>query len=138
MGERRRHEQFRQHQRTRDRRAGKTVLRQGAARPDDRPVFESAVEDWDEHLAKLSDFWSSVMLTSGRYKGNPMAAHIKQPIEPDFFDRWLGLWRETANEVFAPEAAEQFKFKAERIAESLKLAMFYRPDAIRIAPRPPQ
>jgi hemoglobin len=102
------------------------------------PVFENAVEDWDEHLAKLSDFWSSVMLTSGRYKGNPMTAHIKQPIEPNFFDRWLGLWGETANEIFAPEAAEQFKFKAERIAESLKLAMFYRPDAIRIASRPPQ
>ena len=100
------------------------------------PVFEDAVEDWDEHLAKLCDFWSSVMLSTGRYKGNPMAAHIKQPIEPGFFDRWLGLWAETAGEVFTPAAAEQFKFKAERIAESLKLAMFCRPDAIPIVRRP--
>jgi hemoglobin len=30
------------------------------------PVFEAAVDDWDEHLAKLCDFWSSVMLTTGR------------------------------------------------------------------------
>src|SRR5204863_807721 len=64
------------------------------------PVFNAAVEDWDGHLAKLHDFWSSVMLTTGRYKGNPMAAHMKQPIEPGFFDRWLDLWRETAAEVF--------------------------------------
>lgn len=98
------------------------------------PVFESAVENWDEHLRKLCDFWSSVMLTTGRYKGNPMAAHIKQPIAPGFFDRWLGLWGDTASEVFAPDAAEQFKFKAERITESLQLAMFYRPGAI--PPRP--
>jgi hemoglobin len=97
------------------------------------PVFENAVEDWDEHLDKLCDFWSSVMLTTGRYKGNPMAAHIRQPIEPQFFDRWLGLWRETAGEVFTEEAAGQFRLKAERIAESLKLGLFYRPDAIRIA-----
>lgn len=102
------------------------------------PVFENAVDDWDEHLAKLCDFWSSVMLTTGRYKGNPMAAHIKQPIEPGFFDRWLGLWGETANEVFTPQAAAQFRFKAERIAESLKLAMLYRPQAIQVVRRPPQ
>ena len=96
------------------------------------PVFEQAVDDWDKHLAKLCDFWSSVMLTTGRYKGNPMAAHLNQPIEPEFFDRWLALWHETAGEVFTPETAAQFCFKAERIAESLKLALFYRPGEIAI------
>jgi hemoglobin len=62
-----------------------------------------------------------------------MAAHMRQPIEPEFFDRWLGLWRETAGEVFAPQAAGQFRLKAARIAESLKLGLFCRPDAIRVA-----
>ena len=101
----------------------------GKARQDSTigPLFESAIEDWDEHLAKLCDFWSSVMLTSGRYKGNPMAAHVKHPIELEFFDRWLGLWRETTSEVFAPEVAALFQQKAENIAASLKLALFYRP-----------
>ncbi len=36
------------------------------------PVFEDTVDDWNEHLDKLCDFWSSVMLTTGRYKSNPM------------------------------------------------------------------
>ena len=36
------------------------------------PVFEGAIADWDGHLEKLIAFWSSVMLTSGRYKGNPV------------------------------------------------------------------
>src|SRR5919199_6157722 len=94
------------------------------------PIFNDAVEDWDEHLRTLNAFWSSVMLTSGRYKGNPMAAHLKLPIQPPFFERWLALWRETAGELFAPDLALQFKAKAERIAESLKLALFYRPGAI--------
>ena len=96
------------------------------------PVFNAAIADWDEHLRKLCDFWSSVMLTTGRYKGNPMAAHVKQPIEPAFFDRWLALWHETTAELFAPAVARRFRDKAERIADSLKLALFYRPGA----PRP--
>ncbi len=99
------------------------------------PLFNRAVADWDEHLAKLSDFWSSVMLTTGRYRGNPMAAHLKHPIEPEFFVRWLALWHETAAELFAPAVAAQFGEKAERIAESLKLALFYRPGAVPIRRR---
>jgi hemoglobin len=99
------------------------------------PIFNAAVHDWDAHLATLADFWSSVMLTTGRYKGNPMAAHMKQPIRPEFFDRWLALWRETTHEMFQPELARRFVEKAERIGESLKLGLFYRPQ-LRIVPRP--
>ena len=94
------------------------------------PLFNAAVEDWDQHLDKLCAFWSSVMLTTGRYKGNPMAAHLKHPIEPRFFERWLSLWRETTGELFAPDLAAAFRGKAERIGESLQLALFYRPGAI--------
>src|SRR3546814_7519892 len=33
------------------------------------PIFNDAIDDWPEHLEKLVAFWSSVVLTSGRYKG---------------------------------------------------------------------
>ena len=33
------------------------------------PVFNGAIEDWDEHLPKLQSFWLSVVLGTGRYKG---------------------------------------------------------------------
>lgn len=106
----------------------------GKARQDPMigPLFNAVVSDWDEHFSKLTDFWSSVMLTTGRYRGNPMLAHLKHPIQPEFFTRWLALWHETAAEVFAPDAARQFSARAERIAESLKLALFYRPGAITV------
>jgi hemoglobin len=92
------------------------------------PLFDSAVRDWPEHLAKLQAFWSSVMLTTGRYKGSPMAAHLRHAstIEPAMFDRWLDLWRETAARLLAPEDAAAIISKAERIAESLKLALYFR------------
>ncbi len=101
------------------------------------PLFEEAVEDWDAHLATLRSFWSSVMLTSGRYKGNPMAAHTRHPIRPEFFDRWLALFGETADEVVGGDRAILFRNKADRIAESLKLALFFRPENRRPQPHRP-
>ncbi|HEX9954299.1 MAG TPA: DUF1971 domain-containing protein, partial [Allosphingosinicella sp.] len=100
------------------------------------PVFGAAVADWPEHLQKLGAFWSSVMRTTGRYKGSPMGAHLRHAasIKPEMFDRWLTLWRETAAEELAPEDAAAAIEKAERIAESLKLALYFRLEAP--APRP--
>ena len=93
------------------------------------PIFDSVIGDnWEPHLLKMIDFWSSVMLTTGRYKGQPMRAHLKlKQVTPKHFDRWLMLFRETAEEVCAPEAAERFIEKAGRIAESLQLGMFFKP-----------
>ena len=92
------------------------------------PVFNGAIADWPEHLEKLSAFWSSVMLTTGRYKGQPMVAHMKHKatIEPAMFDRWLDLWRETARETLNKTAAAAIIVKAERIAESLQLGLFFK------------
>ncbi len=92
------------------------------------PVFEGAVQDWPGHLDKLGAFWSSVMLTSGRYKGSPMAAHMSHApaIRPEMFERWLELWRETARETLPAGDAAAVVAKAERIAESLKLALYFR------------
>ncbi|WP_421861362.1 group III truncated hemoglobin [Parvibaculum sp.] len=93
------------------------------------PIFNNAIGDnWEPHLLKMCDFWSSVMLTTGRYKGQPMRAHLKlKTVTPKHFDRWLVLFRETAEEVCAPETAERFVEKAARIAESLQLGMFFKP-----------
>lgn len=92
------------------------------------PVFNGAIVEWPEHLKKLTAFWSSVMLTTGRYKGNPMMAHLKHVavIRPAMFDRWLELWRQTARETFDEHSAACLIAKAERIAESLQLGMFFR------------
>jgi hemoglobin len=92
-------------------------------------IFDGAIDDWPHHLAKLQDFWSSVMLTTGRYKGQPMAAHIRheQSLTAEAFERWLDLWRQTTDELLRPAAAAAFQDKASRIAESLQLGVrFYR------------
>jgi hemoglobin len=95
------------------------------------PIFSAAIapEAWPAHLAKMYSFWSSVMLTSGRYKGNPVAIHGKVGgLAPPMFGNWLDLFEATAEELFIPSVAARFVSAARRIAESLKLALFFRPD----------
>ncbi|HEY3681048.1 MAG TPA: group III truncated hemoglobin [Bradyrhizobium sp.] len=104
--------------------------------PELAPIFLRAIPgDWRPHLNKMYAFWSSVMLTSGRYKGNPVVKHLALPgVQPVLFERWLELFNETSAELFEDAISAEFRAKAARIAESLQLAMFYRPDR----PWPPQ
>ncbi|MGV3479214.1 MAG: group III truncated hemoglobin [Sphingobium sp.] len=94
------------------------------------PVFDGAVHDWPAHLETLIAFWSSVMLTSGRYKGNPMRAHLahRDTITPEMFERWLTLWAEITDRHMPQDSAVAMQAKAARIAESLQLALFFRLD----------
>jgi len=89
------------------------------------PVFNDAIDDWPEHLEKLTAFWSSLMLTSGRYKGAPMAAHLKHRgrITPEMFERWLALWRAATEAEMPPAIAASMQAKAERIAQNFKFAL---------------
>ena len=88
--------------------------------PELGPVFNDAVRNWDTHLALLKDFWSTVLLTKGRYKGNPLLAHFPLPIEEKYFARWLKLFSETANEVVPPSQAAIIMRKADLIAMNMK------------------
>jgi len=95
------------------------------------PVFARAVgtedADWAPHLARLADFWSSAMLRSGRYHGDPFSMHLRLPdLEPAMFDRWLALFGESCAEAFEPDLAEAFRERAERIAQSLRMGLFER------------
>jgi hemoglobin len=88
------------------------------------PVFEAKITDWDPHLERMCDFWSSVMLMTGRYHGRPMPMHAAIPgIAPEHFARWLELFAETAGEVCTPDAARLFMTKADLIGESLQLGI---------------
>jgi hemoglobin len=91
------------------------------------PIFQRVIgEDWTAHLKTMCDFWSSVMNTSGRYKGKPIPAHVKlSGIEPLHFERWLRLFSETAHTLFDANLAALFVQRAERIAESLKLGFAF-------------
>ena len=87
------------------------------------PIFEARIVDWEPHLRRMCAFWSSVVLLTGRYSGQPMRAHQPLPIDARHFDRWLDLFEATARDLCPPEAAELFVVRARKIAESLELGI---------------
>jgi hemoglobin len=95
------------------------------------PVFKAAIGSsmpaWTAHLARLTDFWSSVMQGSGRYQGDPFSVHLRLAgLTPLMFDRWLALFQTTCRDVLLPEEAAAFCKRAERIARSLRMGLFER------------
>lgn len=88
------------------------------------PVFARVIDDWEPHLCTMIDFWSSVMLTTGRFKGEPVRKRrALAGIGPQHFETWQRLFRESAEAVCPPAAAARFIDKPERIGASLLLAM---------------
>jgi hemoglobin len=87
------------------------------------PVFAERIADWEPHIRRMCEFWSSVALMSGRYHGQPMAKHVRLPVDSRHFDRWLELFGRTAREVCPPAAAAHFIERARRIAQSLEVGV---------------
>lgn len=92
------------------------------------PIFDGHIGDqWHVHMPKMYDFWSSVLLMTGRFKGAPMRVHgaMAHEVGDGHFDRWLDLFGQTVNEVCPPPAAALFMEKARMIASSLSTGMAF-------------
>jgi len=105
--------------------------------PDLGPIFAAAIPgDWEPHLRTMTDFWSSVMLRTGRFKGRPVQKHrALTGVTPDHFVTWLRLFEASARAIYPAAIAEQFIDRARRVAESLQRAMFP-PAGARLPRRP--
>ena len=90
------------------------------------PIFARELAGrWDVHLAKMTTFWSSLVLGTKGYRGNVQEAHRPLgDIEPQHFARWLTLFLDTVDTRYEPSAAVQFMEPALRIAQSLQLSKF--------------
>lgn len=80
--------------------------------------------DLEAHLPRIADFWETVLLGAGSYRGGafrPHAAlHAKAGLRGGHFVRWLALWEQTVDERFAGPRAEQAKAHAQRTAAAFR------------------
>lgn len=84
------------------------------------PIFASHIDDWDQHLSKLVDFWSAILRGTSRFSGAPMPKHAALPgLSAALFLRWLMLFRENAAAQSKRAMAEHACAMADRIAQSL-------------------
>jgi hemoglobin len=104
----------------------------GKVRADEQIGFifnELIGDDWSHHLPVMYNFWNMVLFSGLGYAGNPIKTHIdidkKIPLEQAHFDRWLALWKDTTDELFAGEKAEEAKNRAMLMANliSMKVKM---------------
>ena len=58
-------------------------------------IFNARIADWESHLQRMCEFWSSIALGSGRYHGRPLSKHLTLPVSAPHFDRWLELFAST-------------------------------------------
>lgn len=88
------------------------------------PIFAAHVDDWPDHIEKLTRFWSSVLMMSGRYKGTPLQNHLAIPnLSAKHFQRWLGLFGDTLADLCTSDQADLFMSRAARIAQSFQSAI---------------
>lgn len=85
------------------------------------PIFDVVAQvDWERHIPRLVGFWSTILLGSDEYRGNPVLPHLalghKTTIRSAHFDQWLTLFRQTVDDLFVGERAEQAKIRAQSIA----------------------
>lgn len=90
------------------------------------PVFDQALpHGWDAHLPRMVDFWSTILLGTGKFQGNVFGKHMALvDIDKEHFVRWLALFRDTVGRLYASEPAEEILLVADRIAGSLQLGYF--------------
>ena len=83
------------------------------------PIYHRHVSDWDQHLARLVDFWSAILRGTKRFAGAPMPTHIALPgLNAVLFQRWLALFHETTQALGNETMRERADAMARRIAQS--------------------
>ena len=68
--------------------------------------------NFELHLPKMVNFWSTVIFSEGTYAGSPFDKHIPLSLEKKHFDRWLELFNTTVDEHFGGETATLVKTRA--------------------------
>jgi len=84
------------------------------------PVFNAIIKDWQPHLEKMVQFWSTLLLYTRTYKGDPLPSHLPLKVDKLHFDRWLYLFDQTIDELFTGEIAANAKKRAFSIARIMK------------------
>ncbi|MGE0706008.1 MAG: group III truncated hemoglobin [Vicinamibacterales bacterium] len=89
------------------------------------PIFDDVAHvDWSTHLPLMYDFWESVLFGTATFKGSPLEAHRalaqRAPLTSGAFNRWIALFHQTVDDLFAGTMANHAKQSASRIAVVLQ------------------
>lgn len=90
--------------------------------------------DVEAHVPRIASFWETILLGSQSYVGGAFAPHAalhaRVRLRAGHFERWLGLWRATIDELFAGKRAELAKAHAVRVAQAFHRRLEAAPVAV--------
>jgi hemoglobin len=78
--------------------------------------------DLEAHIPRITSFWETILLGGQSYSGGAFRPHAelhaRVRLRKGHFERWLWLWRQTVDELFAGPRAELAKSHAVRVARA--------------------
>ena len=78
--------------------------------------------DVEAHVPQIASFWETILLGARSYAGGAFAPHaalhMRTRLRAGHFERWLWLWSNTVDELFAGERADLAKSHAQRVARA--------------------
>jgi truncated hemoglobin YjbI len=88
------------------------------------PLFKSHVSDWEHHFEIVQNFWSRSLLGTARYTGSPFTPHLAMNLKPEFFDRWVALFKKNAEANLKPAAARVAIARVEHMSVCFQAGLF--------------
>ena len=94
------------------------------------PIFNEMIDDWEEHLERLTDFWETNLFFAKSYKGNPIEKHVEVDKKFDgkinelHFGTWINLWYQTIDELFEGDTAQIAKNRARNMGSHIHIHLF--------------
>lgn len=94
------------------------------------PYFSGMINNWETHLAHLTDFWCGQLFFDSGYEGNPMDKHrnvdnfFSHNMNENHFKAWLELWFQVLDTNFTGENVDILKNKAQRMANAIHMDIY--------------
>ena len=79
--------------------------------------------DLEEHMPRIIAFWAFILIDQEGYKGNVFDKHRHLDIGEAHFTRWVQLFSETVDELFAGEKAKLAKQRAQLLGYTFQHKM---------------
>jgi hemoglobin len=95
------------------------------------PIFTARLSrSWPAHMETMTRFWGAVLFAQPLYHGRPLERHEGLPLEEAHFSRWLSLWTDAVDALFAGPRADHAKRGAARMAVRIAGALAAPPSGL--------
>jgi len=74
------------------------------------------------HLPNIADFWEKTLFGTPVYFNNPFQIHVqlhqKSPLKSEHIARWVAIFHQTADRLFAGETVDNARLRAAAIGDA--------------------